>query len=92
MPRRRRDIIPASVRIKPPVRTREGYKIAERASRAFLWARIFRESYRQKWELKLGRIMARLEDEPDTVDYTKVAMLSQAAAEKTDEECITLES
>ena len=31
-------------RIKPPVKTRTGYRIAERASRAFLSARI-RETY-----------------------------------------------
>ena len=80
--------IPASLRIKPPVRTREGYKIAERASRAFLRARV-RESYRKKREhlLKLGRITAKLEEELDTVDYTKVARLSRAAAEKTHAEC-----
>ena len=32
--------VPDSLRIKPPVKTREGYRIAERAGRAFLSARI----------------------------------------------------
>ena len=33
-------IIPASLKISPPVMTREGYRIARRASQAFLSARI----------------------------------------------------
>ena len=81
-------MIPASLKITSPVRTREGYKIAERASRAFLRARV-RESYRKKQEhlLKLGRIATKLEEELDTVDYAKVARLSYAAVEKTHAEC-----
>ena len=48
-------LIPVSLRIKPPVRTSEGYRIAERASRAFLRARVW-ETYRKKRE-HLGEIM-----------------------------------
>ena len=77
-------VIPASLRIKPMVRTREGYGIAERASRAFLRARIH-ETYIKKATLtsEIGSIEARLESKLDKDDYRKVARLSHAAAEKT---------
>ena len=54
-------MIPASLRIKPPVKTRERYRIAERASRAFLSARI-RETYLRKRELssKVNGLPAKL--------------------------------
>ena len=45
-------ILPDSLRIKPPVKTREGYRIAERAGRAFPSARI-RQSYWEK--MRLGK-------------------------------------
>ena len=41
---------PASLRIKPPVKTREGYRIAERVSRAFLPVHLH-ETYLRKHEL-----------------------------------------
>ena len=44
-------IIPASLRVRTPVRTREGYRIAERASRAFLSARI-QQSHSNKVSLE----------------------------------------
>ena len=43
-------VLPASQRIKPPVKTRERYRITECASRAFLSACI-RETYLRKCEL-----------------------------------------
>ena len=71
------DVTLASLRIKLPVRTREGYRIAERASRAFLSARI-RETYRRKRELnlKVNSIQGRLGTELSTADYQKVMSLS----------------
>ena len=62
--------------------------MAERASKAFLRARV-RESYRKKQGhlVELGRLSARLEEKLDTVDYEKVTRLSYAAAEKTHAEC-----
>ena len=78
---------PASLRIKPPVRTREGYRIAERASRAFLSARI-RETYRRKRELnlKVNSLQGRLGTELSTADYQRVMSLSYRAAERTHNE------
>ena len=43
-------VIPTSLKIKPQVKTRKGYRIAECAGRVFLSAHI-RETYRGKCEL-----------------------------------------
>ena len=77
-------MVPASLKIKPPVRTREGYRIAERASRAFLSARIC-EMYLRKCELslKVNCLQGRLGTELSMADYRKVMGLSYRAAEKT---------
>ena len=45
------DVIPSSLKVKPLVKTGEGHRIAERASRSFLSARI-RQTYRIKERLK----------------------------------------
>ena len=66
-------LIPASLRIKPPVRTKEGYKIAEKATRAFLSARI-PASYLKK---------ANLEDELCGVLKSQTWELWKKSAEKT---------
>ena len=34
-------VLPTSLRIRPPVKTREGYRIAEQAGKAFLSARMY---------------------------------------------------
>ena len=70
-------VIPASLRIKPPVKKREGYRIAERASRAFLSARI-RETYLRKRELssKVNSFQGKLGTELSMADYQKVMSLS----------------
>ncbi len=68
-------VISSSLKIKPPVKTREGYRIAERASRAFLSARI-RETYRLA-------LQSQLQSELLAEDYQKVTRLSYAAAENT---------
>ena len=47
---RDKGVIPPSFKIVPPVRTAEGYRIAERASRAFLKACIH-ETYQSRREL-----------------------------------------
>ena len=55
-------VIPASLRIKPMVRTREGYAIAERASRAFLRARVH-QTFRRKQTLvqQIAKLQASFE-------------------------------
>ena len=70
-------VIPASLRIKPPVKTMKGYRIVERASRAFLSACI-RETYLRKRELssKVNLFQGRLGTELSTADYQKVMNLS----------------
>ena len=77
-------VIPSSLRIQPPVRTREGYKIAERAGKAFLSARI-REMYQKGRELsaRIRSLQATLETVLLPEDYQRVTSLSYAAAEKT---------
>ena len=78
---------PASLRIKPPVRTREGYRIVERANRAFLSAHIC-ETYHRKRELssKVNSLQGRLGTELSMADYQKVMSLSYRAAERTHNE------
>ena len=80
-------VIPASLRIKPPVKTRQGYRIAECASRAFLSARI-RETYLRKHELtsKVNMLQGGLGTELSTADYQKVMNFSYRAAERTHNE------
>ena len=52
-------LVPQSLKVRPPIRTKEGFRIAERASRAFLSARI-RQSYREKTRLEdQGRSLER---------------------------------
>ena len=65
----------------------EGYRIAERASRAFLSARI-RETYLRKRELSstVNSFQGRLGTELSTADYQKVMNLSYRAAERTHNE------
>lgn len=77
-------VIPSSLKIKPPVKTREGYRIAARASRSFLLARV-RETYRRRCELdtSIHAFQTRLETELCTEDYQKVMKLSYGSAEKT---------
>ena len=70
------------------MRTREDYRIAERAIRAFLRACV-RETYRKKCE-HLGEILrlkTEFEGTMDSVDYDKVTRLSHAAVEKTHAQC-----
>ena len=77
-------VIPSSLRIKPPVKTREGYRIAEQAGRAFLSARI-RKTYQSRCELssKIRTLQSQLQAELLMEDYQKVTRLSYAAAEDT---------
>ena len=77
----------ASLRIKPPAKTREGYRIAERMSRDFLSARI-RETYLRKRELssKVNSLQGGLGTELLTADYQEVMNLSYRAAERTHNE------
>ena len=77
-------MIPTSLKIKPPVTMREGYKIAKRASRSFLSACI-RETYKKKCELdnRISTVPVRMEIELSTHDYQKVMQLSHTAADKT---------
>ena len=76
--------MPASLRVKPLVRSREGHRIAERASRAFLNARV-RQSYKRKQEL--GTRSREMREELSTTlageDLDKVVGLCGEAAEKT---------
>ena len=76
------DVIPTSLRIKPKVRTREGYAIAERASKAFLRARVHQTFHRkQSLTKQITKLEASLEDLL-TEDYSKVTRLSHNSAEK----------
>ena len=77
-------VIPSSLKIVPPVRTAEGYRIAERASRAFLKARVH-ETYRSRRELasKVSGLRVALQHRLPPEDFRKVSLLSAAAAEKT---------
>ena len=70
-------MIPVSLRIKPPVKTREGYRIAECTSRAFLSACIC-ETYLRKRELssKVNSFQGKLGTELSMADYQKVMSLS----------------
>ena len=65
-------VIPASLRIKPMVRTREGYAIVERASRTFLRARVH-QTFRRKQTLiqRIAKLQASLERNLGTKDYLK---------------------
>ena len=75
-------MIPASLRIKPLVRTKEGYAIAEHTSQAFLWARIH-QTFRRKQILvkKVTKLQASLERDLGMEDYLKVTGLSYNSAE-----------
>ena len=75
---------PVSLSIKPPVKTREGYKIAERASKVFLSASIC-ETYLRKRELssKVNSFQGRLGTELSTDDYQKVMNFSYRAPKRT---------
>ena len=77
-------VIPVSLQIKPPVKVREGYRIAEQAGRAFLSARIC-ETYRSWCERssKIRTLLSRLQSEVLMKDYQKVATLSYAKTENT---------
>ena len=85
-------VVPASLKIKPLVRTKEDYRVAERASRALLRAHIH-EIYRRKRALigethvHVDSFQTSLEDELDGDYYRKVTDLSYAAAEKTHATC-----
>ena len=61
--------------MKPMVNTREGYRIAEQASRAFLSARI-RETYRSKCDLnsKIRTLQSQLQSKIQVDVYHKVAV------------------
>ena len=77
-------VIPASLRIKPMVRIREGYAIMQRASRAFLWAHIH-QTFRRKQMLvqQIAKLQAPLERNLGMEDYLKVTRLSHDSAGKT---------
>ena len=78
------DVIPTSLRIKPKVRTREGYAIAERASKAFLWTRVYQTFCRKQSLVKqIVKLEALLEKDLLTEDYSKVTKLSHNSAKKT---------
>ena len=78
------DVIPTSLRIEPKVRTREGYAIAERASKAFLRARIHQTFCRKQSLIKqITKLEASLEKDLLTEDYSKITKLSHNSAEKT---------
>ena len=81
---RDKGVLPTSLRIRPPVKTREGYRIAEQASRASLSARI-RETHRSKRDLssKIRTLQSQLQSKLEVDDYQKVIRLSYAAAEST---------
>ena len=66
------------------MKTKEGYSIAEQASRAFLSACI-RETYRSKRDLssKIRTIQSQLQSKLEVDDYQKVIRLGYAAAEST---------
>ena len=77
-------VIPSSLRIKPPVRTREGYQIAAKASKAFLSARI-RQSYKEKSRLNemCDSISTKLQKTMEEEDFRKVETLCKKASDKT---------
>ena len=80
---RNEGVFPTRLRIKSLVKTREGYRITEQASRAFLSACI-RETYRSKWDLssKIRTLQSQLQSKLQVDDY-QVIRLSYAAAEST---------
>ena len=77
------DVIPTSLRIKPKVRTREGYAIVEHASKAFLRAPIH-QTFRRKQSLikQITKFETSLKRDL-TKDYFMVTKLSHNLAEKT---------
>ena len=75
-------VVPPSQRIKPPIRTKNAFKIAERASRAFLVERI-RNTFRREKELKeeVTRRKRELAGILSPEDFRKVDRLSANTAE-----------
>lgn len=73
-----------SLRIRPPVKTREGYRITEQAGKAFL-SMCIREMYQGKHELsqKIFSLQVSLQSELFAEDYLKVIRLGYTAAERT---------
>ena len=77
-------VILMSLQIKPPMKTREGYRITEQAGRAFLSARICK-TYRSRCELssKIRTLQSWLQSKVLMEDYQKVTTLSYAKTENT---------
>ena len=70
--------------MKPLVKSSEGYRIAQQASRAFVGARI-RQSYSKKQELavRASELQKKLKDTMESEDLDNILGLCESAAEKT---------
>ena len=80
-------VIPATLRIKPPVKTREGYRITEHVKQGLLVS-VHTGDVPQYCELssKVNLFQGSLRTELLTTDYQKVMNLSYRAAERTQNE------
>jgi hypothetical protein len=77
-------IIPLSLRIKPLVSTKEGYRIAERASKAFVHERV-RHTYRMKKDLheKSIQLEESLSHTLEPANFVEICSLTKKAASHT---------
>ena len=77
-------IIPTSLRITSPVKTKQGFRIAARASRAFLLKRIH-ETQRKRCEIsaRIDEAHSRMAEKMSENDLDRVTALCKGAAEKT---------
>ena len=77
-------IVPPSLWIKPPIQTKNAFRIAEKASRAFLSERIRQTSWKKKkFENKVSRADQELKWTLSNEDFQKVNELCCNSAEKT---------
>ena len=77
-------IIPPSLRIEPPIRTRNAFRIAEKASCAFVAERVCQTFWKRcELENKITRTKSKLENTLSSEDFQKVDRLCRGAADKT---------
>ena len=77
-------VIPISLRIRPPLKTKRALEIAEKASRAFLNEHI-KETRRKRNEVtsRITTTQQRLAGELVMADFERVSRLCKEAAERT---------
>ena len=76
-------VIPVSLRMKPPLKTKQAFEIANKASRAFLNEQI-KETRKQKDEIttRIGVTQQKLESELTPNNFEHLSRICREAAEK----------